>query len=102
MSRTTVQENELWINRPFSYIFHGKKNEKPTLRNIVNHLKEQNPGYLWYKTPKHALAPLAFLAGVIGWIFGSKKDSSLLKWAGGLLTIIGVGATALAYILEIF
>lgn len=98
MSNTTAE-----INGFFSPCFYTPKNgEKATSENIrrAYHSLNPKPNILKTISPAIYTGIGATILGILGSIFGFTKDSSLAKWLGSGLAIIGLvltGAGKFAY-----
>ena len=92
MSDATVH----WMNRSWDYVLNGpEKKEAPTQKEHQNFISERNPNLAKRATPAQTFSLGGAIVFALGWLFSLKSDNSLVKWTTGILTAVGLGATAL-------
>lgn len=94
MAGNTV-DKILWGNQAWGYIVNGPKNKTCTKDEIQKHITSNKLDFFERTTPAQTFGLIGFVAGVFLWLCGRNQSSGGLRTAGGLLAIIGLGATAL-------
>jgi len=95
---TTAIDSNKSLNILFRPIGYRNQTGKATVEEIENWVKKENPGFIKKQPYMSLFGAIGAGLGIVALILGFKKESNVVKWLGGVLSMIGTGAVGIGTI----